>query len=77
MRVVAMSSGISKVEIENCELPQPGYANESTIALLNVYTETHGKGWGTKLRDGLIQNQMKMKAQQVERILLQENNVPV
>lgn len=74
MRIVAMSSGISKIEIENCEQVHHVDLNERTIALLNIYVEKLGRGWGEKLRTSLLRQQKKNKAEQVERILLQENN---
>lgn len=75
---MAMSSGISKTEIENCE-QQYNDLTDRTIKLLDIYTEKVGRGWGERLRGSLIRNERRNKAQQVERILLQDdsNNLAV
>lgn len=70
MRRVAMSCDVPITEIENCEEQYPSDVDERTMRLLNIYIERSGRGWGEKLRSGLIQDNKKNKAQQVERILL-------
>lgn len=79
MHTIALRSGIQKTDIENCQLEHPSDFNEKTIALLNIWIEKQGMGAGNKLRQILFDMEKTRKAQQVERILLQDgsNNSPV
>lgn len=78
MCTVARSGGVTKIAIDNCKESHKGDVNQQTIDLLDIYMEKHGRGWESKLRDGLLQHGNKRKAQQVESILLNEdgNNLP-
>lgn len=72
MYVIALSGGVQQNDIDNCQLNFPGDGHAQTIALLSAYIERHGRGSGKKLRDSLLERGKRSKAQQVERILLQE-----
>lgn len=72
MRMIALSGGIQKTEIDNCQLSHQTDVNEQTMALLDIYIERQGRGAGQKLRDSLLKRGKKNKAQEVEHILLQD-----
>lgn len=79
MHVIALSGGVQQNDIDNCQLDHRNDVNEQTMALLVTYIERQGRGSGKKLRDSLLKNGKKSKAQQVESILLQDSrdNSPV
>lgn len=79
MHMIALTGGVHKNDIENCQMDHTDDFDGRTVALLFTYIERQGRGSGKKLRDSLLIRGKKNKAQQVESILLEEggNNCSV